>query len=61
VQHPNPTVVLILSTNEVRSITPGSYAAAFACGEAISLNPSGGETDAEVYCEGCAKRLALQW
>jgi hypothetical protein len=56
VQHPNPTVVLILLTNEVRSIAPGSYAAAFACGEAISLNPYGREADAEVYCGECSKK-----
>jgi hypothetical protein len=49
VQRPNPTVVLILSTNEIRRIVPGSYAAAFACREAVSLNPSGRESD--VYCE----------
>jgi hypothetical protein len=48
VQHPNPTVVLIISTNEVRSVTPGSYAARFACGETISRDPYGGDADAEV-------------
>jgi hypothetical protein len=61
VQHPNATVVLILSTNEIRPIAPGSYAAAFACGEAISLDPCCREADAEVYCEDCAKRLGYEW
>ena len=27
----------------------------------ISLDPYGREADAEVYCEGCAKRLGLRW
>lgn len=44
-----------------RRSMPGSYAAAFACGEAISLDPCGREVDAEVYCEECAKQLGLQW
>jgi len=54
VRHPSPTVVLILSTGEIRRITPGGYASRFACGEAISLNQRGREPDAEVYCEDCA-------
>jgi hypothetical protein len=59
VQHPNPTIVLILSTNEIRPIAHGSYAGAFACGEAISLDPYGREADAEALCEDCAKRRRL--
>jgi hypothetical protein len=55
VQHPNPTVVLILATDKVQLISPGSYAAGFACGEAISLDPYARDADAEVYCEECAK------
>jgi len=55
-RHPAPTVVLILSTDEVLPIAPGSYAARFACGETISLDPYGREADAEVYCEGCGRR-----
>jgi hypothetical protein len=56
-RHPAPTVILILSTNEVQPITPGSFAEAFACGEAISLDPFGREADAQVYCDDCGKRL----
>ena len=61
VRHPNPTVVLVLATREVRRIRSGSYAARFACSEAISLDPHGRETDAEVYCEDRAREVVLTW
>lgn len=60
-RHPAPTVVLILSTNKVETIPPGSYLSAFACGEAVSIDPYGRWPDAEVYCEWCAKQLGLRW
>jgi hypothetical protein len=59
VQHPNPTVVLILATDKVQFISPGSYAAGFACGEAISIDPYGREPDSEVYCDDCARKVGL--
>ena len=60
-RHPNPTVVLVLATKEVRRIRPGSYAARFACSETISLDPHGREPDAEAYCEDCAIEVVLTW
>lgn len=59
-RHPNPTVLLILLTQEVRLIEPSSHLASSACGEAISVDPYGRWPDAEVYCEDCAKALALR-
>ena len=61
VQHSKPTVVLILPTNEIRPIAPDSYAAQFACGEAISIDPRGREPDGEVLCEECAKKRGFVW
>jgi hypothetical protein len=53
-RHPAPKFLYIPSTGEARRITLYSYAAEFACGEAISLDPHGREPDAEVYCAHCA-------
>ena len=60
-QHPQPTVVLILSTNEVQCIQPDSYAAQYACGEVVPLDQYGREPDAEVLCEECAKKRGFVW
>jgi hypothetical protein len=61
VQHSKPTVVLIPSAREILRIQPDSYAAQFACGEAMSIDPYGWGPDAEVSCAVCAKKRGFVW
>ena len=55
-KHFPAAVVHVFSTDEIYMVAHGSYAAHFACGEAISLDPHGREANAEVLCENCARR-----
>lgn len=59
-KHPRATLALVLATGEVRPIVPGSYDSRYACGEVIPLTISG-DSDAEVFCDDCAKREGLDW
>lgn len=59
-KHPRATLALVHATGEIRPIVPGSYESRYACGEVISLTISR-ESDAEVFCDECAKKEGLKW
>jgi len=60
-RHPRDTCDLVHVTGEIRPIVPGSYESRYACGEVISLPNSSRDSDAEVFCDECAKREGLEW
>lgn len=60
-KHPTASLALVHATGEIRLLVPGSYESRYACGEVISLTISNRDSDAEVFCDECAKREGLEW